>query len=107
MTFDLQNKPLVGPLSEYWPGKTIRELPYRELRNVMAVAPEDWRAEAIAAASIGVELDELLNLPGRFSGAVANLLKSVSELHGLADASADEDAPINGTTNVENNAGKH
>jgi hypothetical protein len=107
MSFDLQDKPLVGKLTEVFPGKTIRELPYRELRDVMAKAPEDWRAEAIAAASLGVSLDDLLGLPGRYAGAVSKLLAAVTELHGLNDAT--EKPPVNGTTVADGgeSVGKH
>jgi len=107
MSFDLQDKPLVGKLTEVFPGKIIRELPYKELRNVMATAPEDWRAEAIAAASIGVPLEELLDLPGRYAGAMSKLLAEVTALHGLSDEKA-EPALINGTTVAgDESLGKH
>jgi hypothetical protein len=93
MNFDLQSQPLEGALAELWPGKAVREMPYRELRGVMASAPEDWRAEAIAAACIDVPLDDLLNLPGRYAGAVANLLATVTRLHGLGGS---EEPAVNG-----------
>lgn len=93
MSFKTQSKPLLGKLVEVFPNKTMRELPYRELRDVMVAAPETWRAEALAAASIGVKLDELLDLPGRYSGAVSKLLADVTELHGLGDSDDKGDAP--------------
>jgi hypothetical protein len=107
--FELQSQPLTGALAEVWPNKTIREMPYKELRTVMAKAPEDWRAEALAAAAIDVTLDELIDLPGRFAGAVANLLSTVTRMHGLGDSDEVPEPAINGTPLQEagNPAGKH
>jgi len=107
MTFELQSKPLTGPLSEVWPDKVIRELPYRELRSAMATAPDDWRAESIASASLGVTLDEFLSLPGRYAGAVAVLIKTVTAMHGLNEVPAE--LRTNGTEQLEMEAasGKH
>jgi len=107
MNFDLQSEPLEGALAEIWPNAVIREMPYREIRSVMANAPEDWRAEAIAAACIGVPLDDLLNVPGRYSGAIANLLAIVTRLHGLSDVPT---ALVNGTevqTEATSDSPKH
>jgi len=110
MTFELHSKPLSGPLAEVWPDKVIRELPYRELRSAMATAPDEWRAELIVAKSIGVSLDELLDLPGRYAGAVAVLTKIVTTMHGLSEAP--EELKTNGTEQSLENmeapvAGKH
>lgn len=103
--FELQSKPLTGLLAEVWPDKVIRELPYRELRSAMATAPDDWRAETIAACAIGVPLDELLNLPGRYAGAIAALLGEITKMHGL-----NVEEKVNGTAapvEMEAAPGKH
>jgi hypothetical protein len=108
--FEIQSSPLTGALAEIWPDKVIREMPYRELRRAMETAPDDWRAEAIAAACIGVPLDELLDLPGRYAGAIAGLLASVTRMHGLNDATVlEEEKPaVNGAdVQQEASAPKH
>jgi hypothetical protein len=106
--FELQSKPLTGTLAEIWPDKIIREMSYKELRKVMADAPEDWRAEAIAAASLDIQLDDLLNLPGRYSGAMAGLLSTVMAMHGLVEVPSELQSTVNGTeVHQEDAAPKH
>lgn len=90
MTFELQSEPLKGGLEAIWPGKIVRELPYRELKDVIAKSPKDWRAEAIAAASIGVPLDDLLDSPGRYSKGVSWLLACVIRMHGMQTVTTDD-----------------
>jgi len=110
MSYQLQSKPLVGPLAKLFPErKSFRELSYRELRAVMASAPKDWQAEALAAASLGVPLDELLDIPGRHAGDMATFLGEVTAMHGLSEADAADapKIPVGDATEIESVGPKH
>jgi len=111
MAFQLQSKPLVGPLAEAFPDKkTFRELSYRELRAVMNSAPEGWQAEAVGAASLGVTVEELLDLPGRYAGGVSTFLQEVTAMHGLGgetDSPPSGKIPVGEATEIDSSGPKH
>ncbi len=98
--FELLIEPAPAALAPLGEVVELRELSYGEMRAAMRSAPDPAEVgEAVLAAALFVDgeplgtLDALHNVPGRFSGGIAQALQRVLAMHGLRSSAPDEDTP--------------
>lgn len=102
-TYELHREPVPG-LADLGARVELREVSYGAVKRAMGAAPEGLVGEALLGAALHVDgeplgLEGLLELPGRFSSAIAEALARCLEVHGLRrgapgeDASAEDDTP--------------
>jgi hypothetical protein len=99
MGFELQVQPLHGKLTEAFDGAAVelRELPWIAVREAMSAGGErGFAGEGLLAASLHVDgkpvgIDALLQMPGRYTGALGVALMAVHRMHGLIGDEPEED----------------
>jgi hypothetical protein len=91
MTYELQVRAVPQPLAGACGGTVVelRELTYGQMRAAMRHGGEqELASEALLGAALHVDgeplgLEGLLNLPGRFAGDVAKVMRQCHVMHGL------------------------
>lgn len=97
LTFELHRETVPG-LADLGERVELREIPYGAVKRAMGSADRGMVGEALLGAALFVDgtaigIDAVLDLPGRYSSAIADALARCLEIHGLRRGADDADAP--------------